>query len=105
MNPLRARVLFAQYLRGKRYKYGLELYKLCSVGGYTEFAPQKNTPGEALRKNRMGIPKDIISNEFRRGEVIARQSVSGITIFKWKEKEKPICSQRCTTQRCSAVKR
>lgn len=35
MIPFRGRLLFRQYIPGKRHKYGLKLYKLCLKGGYT----------------------------------------------------------------------
>ncbi|XGW19881.1 hypothetical protein V3C99_003598 [Haemonchus contortus] len=35
MVPFRWKVMFRQYIHGKRHKYGIKLYKLCSNGGYT----------------------------------------------------------------------
>jgi hypothetical protein len=35
MIPFRGRVLFRQYIPGKRHKYGLKIFKLCLKGGYT----------------------------------------------------------------------
>ena len=35
MVPWRGRLLFRQYIPGKRHKYGVKLYKLCLTGGYT----------------------------------------------------------------------
>ncbi|XP_039299897.1 piggyBac transposable element-derived protein 4-like [Nilaparvata lugens] len=35
MVPFRGRVVFKQYIKGKRHKYGIKLYKLCSQEGYT----------------------------------------------------------------------
>ncbi|EPB72468.1 hypothetical protein ANCCEY_08435 [Ancylostoma ceylanicum] len=99
MIPFRGRVLFRQYLRGKRYKYGLKLYKLCSDDGYivrfivyaskepsrtgsaAEYVvtklmepyldSEKNTLGRNVEKNRVGIPKDITSAKLQRGETTA----------------------------------
>ena len=33
--PFRGRVVFRQYIKGKRHKFGIKLFKLCSKGGYT----------------------------------------------------------------------
>lgn len=33
--PFRGRLLFRQYIRNKRHKFGIKLYKLCLAGGYT----------------------------------------------------------------------
>ncbi|RCN47723.1 hypothetical protein ANCCAN_06187 [Ancylostoma caninum] len=96
MIPFRGRVLLRQYLRGKQYEYGLKLCKLCSEDAgrqlvtdnfYTSIPLAGNllhrgTFVGTLRKNRVEIPKDIISTKLRRGEVVARQNVSGITILK-----------------------
>jgi hypothetical protein len=35
MVPFRGRLLFKQYIPGKRHKYGVKLYKLCLPGKYT----------------------------------------------------------------------
>lgn len=35
MVPFQGRIIFRQYISGKRHKYGVKLYKLCSEGGYT----------------------------------------------------------------------
>ncbi|XGW11223.1 hypothetical protein V3C99_012597, partial [Haemonchus contortus] len=35
MIPFRGRVIFRQYIRGKRHKFGIKVYKLCCAGGYT----------------------------------------------------------------------
>lgn len=35
MIPFRGRLSFRQYIPGKRFKYGIKMYKLCSHGGYT----------------------------------------------------------------------
>ena len=36
MVPFRGRVIFRQFNKSKRYKYGIKLFKLCSRGGYTQ---------------------------------------------------------------------
>lgn len=33
--PFRGRLAFRQYIKNKRHKYGVKLYKLCLKGGYT----------------------------------------------------------------------
>ena len=35
MVPWRGRLLFRQYNRGKKHKYGAKIYKLCDPEGYT----------------------------------------------------------------------
>lgn len=35
MVPFRGRIYFRQYIPGKKHKYGIKLFKLCSKGGYT----------------------------------------------------------------------
>ena len=35
MVPFRGRTYFRQYIPGKRHKYGLKLYKLCTTEAYT----------------------------------------------------------------------
>lgn len=35
MVPFRGRLSFLQYIPGKRHKYGVKIFKLCSEGGYT----------------------------------------------------------------------
>lgn len=39
-----------------------------------------------LRKNRKGIPKEIITKKLKRGERVAKQNSKGITVMKWKDK-------------------
>jgi hypothetical protein len=33
--PFHGRLYFEQYIPGKRFKYGVKMYKLCAEGGYT----------------------------------------------------------------------
>lgn len=35
MIPFRGRIIFRQYLKQKRHKYGIKIFKLCTVPGYT----------------------------------------------------------------------
>ena len=39
-----------------------------------------------LRKNRRGNSAEVVSKKLKRGELIARENKSGITILKWKDK-------------------
>lgn len=39
-----------------------------------------------LRKNRCGNSAEVVSKKLKRGELIAREHKSGITILKWKDK-------------------
>nr|CAI5845623.1 unnamed protein product [Callosobruchus analis] len=34
MVPFRGRLKFRQYIKGKRHKFGIKLFKLCMSGGY-----------------------------------------------------------------------
>ena len=133
--PFRGRVLFRQYVKGKRHKYGIKLFKLCMQGGYTcrfivyagkdisrqgsvakdivlklmsglldngrslytdnfytsiplskQLVTQNTHLIGTLRKNRVGIPKDVVYKKSKRGEQISRQNGTGIVILKWKDK-------------------
>lgn len=33
--PFRGRIIFKQYIKQKRHKYGIKIFKLCSAPGYT----------------------------------------------------------------------
>ena len=35
MVPWRGRLVFCQYMPGKKHKYGIKLFKLCTPEGYT----------------------------------------------------------------------
>ncbi|KAJ8942222.1 hypothetical protein NQ314_010122 [Rhamnusium bicolor] len=35
MIPFKGRVQFRQYIKNKSHKYGVKLYKICTVDGYT----------------------------------------------------------------------
>lgn len=39
-----------------------------------------------LQVNRHGIPKEILSQKLKQGEIIAREHKNGLTILKWKDK-------------------
>ncbi|KAL6427155.1 hypothetical protein ACFW04_008657 [Cataglyphis niger] len=136
--PFRGRIIFRQYLKQKRHRYGIKIFKLCSGAGYTYSfqictGKEKNRDKTAgtvlseivmtlcknilseghtvcadnwytsvdlaeeliaknthlmgtLRKNRRGNSVEVVSKKLKRGELIARENKSGITILKWKDK-------------------
>lgn len=48
---------------------------------------QKNTHLlGTLRKNRKGLPKDVINKKIAKGEVIGKQNSKGVVVGKWKDK-------------------
>lgn len=133
--PFRGRIIFRQYNKSKRHKYGMKLFKLCTLPGYTcklqlyagknhellntsptnvvmglcdgllnlghtvstdnwytnlELANQLLDNGThlvgTLRKNRRGLPKQVIEAKLKPGESIARENERGICVLKWKDK-------------------
>lgn len=133
MLPYRGRLSIKQYIKSKRHKYGIKLFKLCSGAGYTYnikiYAGKENgervTPeaivtfltqdiigvGRTLvtdnwytslplakrmldsdthligtiRKNRKGLPKEVVNKKLKKGEVAAMENKDGITVLKWKD--------------------
>lgn len=134
MVPFRGRLRFKQYIKGKRHKFGIKLFKLCLSGGYTyhtkiycgadkvegmsvatkvvfelmqgsldkgatlytdnwytsiELAQKlldRNTHlVGTLRKNRKGLPQDVVNAKLKKGEIIGREK-NGIVVFKWKDR-------------------
>lgn len=134
MVPFRGRLKFRQYIKGKRHKFGIKLFKLCLPGGYTfhskiycgadkidgmsvatkvvlELLGESLDKGATLytdnwytsmelskklknrrthlvgtlRKNRKGIPKEVVSAKLKKGEIVGREK-DGVVIFKWKDK-------------------
>ncbi|KAL0278096.1 UNVERIFIED_CONTAM: hypothetical protein PYX00_000005 [Menopon gallinae] len=87
--PFRGRIVFRQYLKQKRHKYGIKIFKLC---WYTslELAEQLITKNThlvgTLRTNRRGNSHQVLSTKLKRGEIIAKENNQGITILKWKDK-------------------
>lgn len=133
--PFRGRVIFRQYNKSKRHKYGLKLFKLCTIPGFTcklQLYAGKNhelentTPLKVvmslcdnivnlghtvatdnwytsldlaneliskdthlvgtLRKNRKGLPKNVVEAKLSKGESIAMENERGICVLKWKDK-------------------
>ncbi|XP_017796976.1 PREDICTED: piggyBac transposable element-derived protein 4-like [Habropoda laboriosa] len=39
-----------------------------------------------MRSNRRGIPKDLVAKKLMRNEYIAKESLDGLTVLKWKDK-------------------
>ena len=39
-----------------------------------------------LRKNRKGLPKDVVTSKLKKGESIAKESEEGMLVLKWKDK-------------------
>lgn len=133
--PFLGRLIFRQYLKNKRHRYGVKIFKLCVEGGYTlqykiysgkEKEPTKDvsakvvmelmepylnfgrtvytdnwytsvplakTLGEnkthlvgTLRKNRKGIPKEVVTAKLKKGEIMAKKNEDNIVVLKWKDK-------------------
>ncbi|XP_049878455.1 piggyBac transposable element-derived protein 2-like [Pectinophora gossypiella] len=135
--PYRGRLIFRQYNKSKRHKYGMKLFKLCTIPGYTcklelyagtrKNHEQVNTTPKnvvmslckeildlghtvstdnwytsldlanelidrsthlvgTLRKNRKGLPKQVIGAKLKRGESVAMENERGITVLHWKDK-------------------
>ncbi|KAK9695310.1 Transposase IS4 [Popillia japonica] len=134
MVPFRGRLKFRQYVKGKRHKFGIKLFKLCLPGGFTYhvkiycgsdkidgmsvatkvvlelmgdclgkgatlFTDNWYTSVElaenllarnthlvgTLRRNRKGLPVEVVSAKLKKGEIIAREK-NGIVVLKWKDK-------------------
>uniref|UniRef100_A0A1B6MQT6 PiggyBac transposable element-derived protein domain-containing protein n=1 Tax=Graphocephala atropunctata TaxID=36148 RepID=A0A1B6MQT6_9HEMI len=136
MVPFRGRVKFRQYVPSKRHRYGIKLYKLCLIGGYTwnvkvcagkEHIPRGQSAssktvmelvepllGEGrtlctdnfytsvqlahelnenethlvgtLRKKRKLNSKNVEKKALNKGEMIVKESNTGVIIGKWKDK-------------------
>ncbi|XP_014476746.1 PREDICTED: piggyBac transposable element-derived protein 4-like isoform X2 [Dinoponera quadriceps] len=57
--PFRGRIIFRQYLKQKRHKYGVKIFKLCCESGYT-YALRVYT-GKALEKENTTPTKIVMS--------------------------------------------
>lgn len=133
--PFRGRLSFRQYIKNKRHKFGIKLYKLCTTGGYTynlsvycgkEPVTDEPVPTRVvqnllddllgkgytlytdnyytsvllahkllasnthlvgtLRQNRKLNPKDVTSHKLNKGEIVGRESNTGVVVCKWKDK-------------------
>lgn len=136
--PFKGRLSFRQYIKGKRYKFGIKLFKLCTNGGYTyvfsvycgkekELSTGISVPTKVvlqlseklldkgrtlytdnyytsvtlahellkhnthlvgtLRSNRKHNCKEVVQGKLEAGDVIARQSNTGVVMLKWKDKK------------------
>nr|CAI5856406.1 unnamed protein product [Callosobruchus analis] len=134
MVPFRGRLKFRQYIKGKRHKFGIKLFKLCMSGGYLLHAKiycgQDKVDGMSVatkvvlelletnldkgltlytdnwytsmelatklrarnthlvgtvRKNRKGLPLDVVNAKLKRGEIFGQEK-NGIVVFKWRDK-------------------
>ncbi|CAH2013564.1 unnamed protein product [Acanthoscelides obtectus] len=133
MLPYRGRLSIKQYIKSKRHKYGIKLFKLCSGTGYTynikiyagKESGERITPEgivtfltqdiiglgrtlvtdnwytslplakrmldsnthliDTIRKNRKGLPKEVVDKKLKKGEVAAMENKDGITLLKWKD--------------------
>lgn len=135
MVAFRRRIVFMQYIPGKRQKYGIKLFKLCDDDGYTHdviIYEGKNVNRQTnlstdvvmklcepylgvgrsvvtdnfytsvelaqkllenqtyligtLRKNRKGLPKQVIQEKLKKGEITALENDDGVLVMKWKDK-------------------
>lgn len=135
--PFRGRLAFKQYIKNKRHKFGIKLFKLCLEQGYTynlsiycgkeenkdktisvptkvvlslsdnlldsgrklytdnyytsvsiahQLLSRKTHLIGTLRANRKHNPKDVTSKKLKQGEHISRQSNTGCTVLKWRDK-------------------
>lgn len=131
--PFRGRLSMRQYIKSKRHKYGVKLFKLCSGLGYTYnvkiYAGKEDdvrvTPESivdyltsdvinegrtltidnwytsvslahkmlnqnthvvgTIRKNRKGLPKEILNKKLKKGEICAKENEYGVTVINWKD--------------------
>lgn len=130
--PFRGRLGFRQYIKTKRHRYGVKLFKVCSGLGYTYnlkiYAGKEDTnvtpekvvlylvddlinKGRTLvtdnwytslplaqkmlknnthllgtiRKNRKGLPKEVVKAKLKKGDILAMENEDGITISNWKD--------------------
>lgn len=58
MVPFRGRLSFRQYIPGKRHKYGVKLFKLCTKGGYTYSF--KVYGGKETKSTGQSLPNRIV---------------------------------------------
>jgi len=151
--PFRGRLSFLQYIKNKRHKFGVKLFKLCIDDGYTydfrvycgkekkdnsasvptsivmqlcsdlldygrtvyvdnyytsvELAHklldrQTHLVGTA-RKNRKGLPKDIVEKKLKKGEIIGKESERGVVVIKWCDKREVLMLSTKHTDRMVTV--
>ncbi|KAF5281757.1 hypothetical protein FQR65_LT14552 [Abscondita terminalis] len=135
MVPFRGRLIFRQYIPGKRHKYGIKLFKMCGSEGYTynlmvyqgkhetgkhdlsshvvmelckdyldkgrilitdnfytnlplahELLKRNTHSLGTVRKNRKGLPKEVVSAKINKGDVVGKENEQGVVIAKWRDK-------------------
>ncbi|XP_053989515.1 piggyBac transposable element-derived protein 4-like [Hylaeus volcanicus] len=69
--PFRGRIIFRQYLKQKRHKYGIKIFKLCCGHGYTYYFHVYT--GKALDKENKtpsNVVMSLLKNLFHRGHTL-----------------------------------
>ncbi|XP_050465080.1 piggyBac transposable element-derived protein 4-like, partial [Cataglyphis hispanica] len=103
--PFRGRILFRQYIKQKRHRYGIKVlnyvvgqdilgkgHTICTDNWYTSVNLAEKLIDMhthllgTLRKNRRDNPKEVVAQKLKRGDVIARENKNGVTVLKWKDK-------------------
>ncbi|GBP65580.1 PiggyBac transposable element-derived protein 4 [Eumeta japonica] len=70
--PFRGRIIFRQYNKSKRHKYGMKLFKLCTVPGYTcklNLYSGKNI--DAINTTPTNVVMALCENIFDKGHTLA----------------------------------
>jgi hypothetical protein len=60
MIPWRGRLIFRQYIKNKSHKYGVKVYKLCTVDGYTLRTVLYAGKGQQTRESNKGHTYDVV---------------------------------------------
>ncbi|KAL0278099.1 UNVERIFIED_CONTAM: hypothetical protein PYX00_000008 [Menopon gallinae] len=87
--PFRGRVLFRQYIKNKRHRYGVKLFKLCLKPGYTynfEIYCGRQPGKEKTIPKAVNFERSSAKKKLQRGEIFAKENENGITLMKWKDK-------------------
>ncbi|CAF1652317.1 unnamed protein product [Adineta ricciae] len=108
----KGRLLFKQYIPDKSYKYGVKIYKVASMTGYTwnfmvytgkqssiaadnffttislaQYLLRNDTYLIGIfRSNRAGSLREVAEKKLKHGEVYGLQNKDGMTLIKWKDK-------------------
>ncbi|XP_047370484.1 piggyBac transposable element-derived protein 4-like [Vespa velutina] len=127
----RGRLRFRRYVKGKRHKYRIKLYKLCLPNGYTydlevysgkssisstnghsydvveklmndlKFEEQTYFCG-TVQQNRKFLPAEAKKKE-KRGEILAMENSSGIKCVKWTDKRTVFMLTTCKNHKCILI--
>ncbi|XP_060881920.1 piggyBac transposable element-derived protein 4-like [Metopolophium dirhodum] len=110
--PFVGRLSFRQFIKNKRHRYGIKVFKLCINDGYTIgfkiYAGQESVPGvgvstkivmelaeDYLDKGRTMYtdnwytkfnPVSVVKAKLKKGEIMSSQSQNNIVVLKWKDK-------------------